>query len=71
MFPENADAARLFLACGTQWRFAGMSGHLLGLDYAGAQAAARFMALEHSPELFDKLRVMEAEARRLVNSSDD
>lgn len=47
-----------------------MSGHLLGLDYAGAWAAARFMALEHSPDLFDKLRVMEAEARRLVNSSD-
>ena len=61
------DAARLFLACGTQWRIASMSGHLLGLDYAGAQAAARFMALELSPDLFDKLRFMEAEARRLVN----
>ena len=47
-----------------------MSGHLLGLDYAGAWAAARFMVLEPSPDLFDKLRVMEAEARRLVNSSD-
>ena len=46
----------------------GLSGHLLGLDYAGAQAAARFMALKHSPDLFDKLRFMEAEARRLVNS---
>lgn len=68
MFPENADAARLFLACGTQWRFTALSGHLLGLDYAGAQAAARFMALKHSPDLFDKLRFMEAEARRLVNS---
>lgn len=44
-----------------------MSGHLLGLDYAGAQAAARFMALALSPDLFDKLRFMEAEARRLVN----
>lgn len=42
----------------------------MGLDYAGAQAAARFMALEPSPELFDKLRFMEAEARRLVNSDD-
>ena len=70
MFPENAAAARLFLACGTQWRFAALSGRLLGLDYAGAQAAARFMALEPSPELFDKLRFMEAEARRLVNSDD-
>ena len=48
-----------------------MTGHLLGLDYAGAQAAARFMGLAQSPELFDKLRFMEAEARRLVNKSDD
>ena len=47
-----------------------MSGHLLGLDYAGVEAAARFMALERSPALFDKLRFMEAEARRLVNSDD-
>ena len=61
---------RLFLACGTQWRFAAMSGHLLGLDYAGVSAVARFLALARSPALFDKLRVMEAEARRLVNKAD-
>lgn len=47
-----------------------MSGHLLGLDYAGVSAVARFLALARSPALFDKLRVMEAEARRLVNKAD-
>ena len=70
MLAENAAAARLFLACGTQWRMSAMSGHLLGLDYAGAAAAARFLGLPETPELFDKLRFMEAEARRLVNKAD-
>lgn len=45
-----------------------MTGHLLGLDYAAALAAAQFMRLTPSPDLFHKLRFMEAEARRLVNS---
>ena len=53
-FSGERGCGAAVLACGTQWRFAAMSGHLLGLDYAGAWAAARFMALERSPELFDK-----------------
>ncbi len=41
MLPENWDSVRAFLAAQTQWRFAGMSGAPIGLDYAGARAAVR------------------------------
>lgn len=47
-----------------------MTGHLLGLDYAGVAAAARFLRLDETPELFAQLRYMENEARRILNADD-
>ena len=42
-----------------QWRLA-PSGHLAGIDYSGAEAAARGLGIPS--EVFEGLRVMEAEA---------
>jgi hypothetical protein len=55
----------LFLACQTQWRFIplGMGGALpQGLDYPAVESAARMLGLSLTPDTFEDLRVMEAEA---------
>lgn len=62
VWPENWDAVCLFLACGTQWRFAGMTGVPTGLDYGGLQISAAAMALDLGQDLFGKIRIMEGEA---------
>ena len=45
MLPANWDAVRTFCAAATQWRVAAMGG-LIGLDLAGAQAAAAGLGIE-------------------------
>ena len=60
VLPENWDAVRLCCAVQSQWRY-GPSGRPTGLDYTACAAAATWMDLEPGPELFDGLRVMEAE----------
>lgn len=75
VWPDNAEAVALFLACQTQWRLAAVAGaeraalvwH--GLDYAGAAAAARATGRRLRGELFEDLRVMEAAAMAELNRS--
>ncbi|MBF0165192.1 MAG: DUF1799 domain-containing protein [Magnetococcales bacterium] len=62
VWQENADPARLFFACATQWRLAGMDGIPTGLDYAGVEAAARMSGVALTPELFAGVRIMESAA---------
>lgn len=69
VWPVNADAVRLFLACATQWRYAPMSGERLGLDYGGVRAAAAMMRIRPSPDLFGRLREMEREALTALGDS--
>ena len=73
IWPENADAFRWFLAVQTQWRMAVGFGTamVLGLDYAGAGEAARLARIRTTPRMFDDLRLMEAEARKLMNERRD
>lgn len=52
----------LFLACGTQWRRAGMTGIPAGLDYAGVEAAARARGVAWTDDLLSRLRIMEGAA---------
>jgi Phage related hypothetical protein (DUF1799) len=56
--PDNWDAVRVFLACDTQWRV-GPMGVVLGLDYAGMEAAMRMMGMPCTPALFAQLRTLE------------
>lgn len=62
VWPENWDAVRVFLAMGTQWRFAGMAGVPSGLDYAALPMVLRCLRLRPNETLFEQLRVMEAGA---------
>ena len=62
VLPEAWDAVRLFIACGTQWRRAGMTGVATGLDYASVEAAARALAIAWTGELLEQLRIMETAA---------
>ena len=65
----NWDAARAFLAASTQWRL-GPGGELLGLDYAGARAAAKALGLRWRA-VFGGLQIMEAEAARVMGERRD
>lgn len=61
IWPENEAPVRLFLMSATQWRL-GPMGFPTGLDYPAVEAAARLGAIGVTPEIFEDLRVMEAEA---------
>ena len=68
VLPENWDIVRVFLASSTQWRL-GPGGELLGLDYAGARAAARGLGIKWRA-VFSGLCAMEGEAvARLAEST--
>ncbi|WP_221931105.1 DUF1799 domain-containing protein [Telmatospirillum sp. J64-1] len=58
---ENSVPFGLFLNLSTQWRLA-PEGQPLGLDYHAAEAAARWMRIKRTPDLFEDLRVMELAA---------
>lgn len=61
LLPENAPAAEVFAACGTQWRRDGWSGALLGLRYEGVEAAARVGGVALTPDDFARVRFLERE----------
>ena len=50
IWPDNASAARLFVACATQWQF-GWAGDVLDLDYTGVRTAADLMQIDATPDL--------------------
>jgi len=60
VLPENWDAARLFVAVGTQWRYAGMAGLPTGLDYAGVAVVMERLGFDG--ETFGQLQIMEGAA---------
>ena len=66
--PQNWDTLRAFLAAGTQWRV-GPSGHVLGLDYAGAARAIEALGLTFK-QVFSGLQVMEDAALEYWASCD-
>jgi len=63
LWPENVTAVLLYLACDTQWRYAGMSGLPTGLDYAGVRAVMDLQAIpsDAHPALFQDLQTLERE----------
>lgn len=67
MWPEHVPAFRLFSAMRTQWRI-GMNGRT-GLDYPTLFAMMSRLPLsgEEWDDLFDDVRVMEAEALEVMN----
>ena len=67
MLAANWDAVRALMATSTQWRLDPWTGRLLGLDYAGARAAARGIGVRWR-RVFVRLRVMEAAIIREATS---
>lgn len=56
-------ALDLFLRCDSQWRFAGMDGIPVGLDFAAVAAIARGLRVKLTPETVEDLLTLEAAAR--------
>lgn len=71
VLPEAVDTIRLFLALGTQWRFAGMDGKPTGLIYGSVEPVARMAGIELTEQRFEGLRIMEAEALSAVREGSD
>ena len=70
VWPDNLQAAHVFVAMSTQWRF-GMAGPT-GLDYAALPEVWRRTrtVLAERDEVFDCLRIMEEAAlRQMVSKS--
>lgn len=63
---DEGVAVGLFLALDTQWRTAGMTGVLQGLDYQAIEPTARLLGLALNPAAFHDLRVLEAEALKAL-----
>lgn len=71
VYPENWESFVLFDAMGTQWR-AGACG-ATGLDYNALPVVIRSLGLAPSrrPQLFQDIRVMEAEALAVMAEARD
>ena len=77
LWPENVAIVAAFLAAATQWRVASTGGgmvpaqlRVIGFDYAGARVGIEAAGIAITPELWAGLRVMEAEAVRVLNEAD-
>lgn len=60
VWPENWPAVEAFLAVQTQWSI-GMAGPT-GLDYTRVRAGLELAGMQVTPELFQKLRILESAA---------
>jgi hypothetical protein len=69
LWPENVPSALLFLACDTQWRYAGMNGVPTGLDYDGVRAVMELQAIPPNdrPGLFADIQTLEQAQLKIVH----
>ena len=69
LWPENVPSALLFLACDTQWRYAGMNGVPTGLDYDGVRAVMELQAIPRAdrPGLFADIQTLEQAQLKIVH----
>ena len=69
LWPENVPSALLFLACDTQWRYAGMNGVPTGLDYDGVRAVIELQAIPPNdrPGLFADIQTLEQAQLKIVH----
>lgn len=74
VWPEHWDAAQVFCACDSQWTaLLGWRGlYYQGLDYQKVASVARdWFGLTLTKRLLDQIRVMEHEARQILNAQTD
>ncbi len=59
VWPENWPAVQLFVALGTQWRRAGMTGARSGLDYGAIAPTAALVGIEATADTMRRLQILE------------
>lgn len=60
VYAENSEAVAAFIACRTQWQYAGMAGKPTGLCYAGTTAwIDRNIPRRRRRKVFSDIQVME------------
>ncbi len=69
VWPENADAVGLFMACQTQWR-QDAAGGPTGLDYAALEAVMRMHKVKDKRAMLGDIRAMEYAALEALNGGD-
>lgn len=69
LWPENVPAVLIYLACDTQWRYAGMNGVPTGLDYDGVRAVMDIQAIPRAerPALFADIQTLEQAQLRVTH----
>ncbi|MEN2980260.1 DUF1799 domain-containing protein [Tistrella bauzanensis] len=74
LWAENVPVWTLWTRCQTQWRRAGMSGAITGLDYVAVARVADILSIPLTPETLDDIAACEAVtldiARRREETSD-
>jgi len=68
VLPENWQAFEVFMACQTQWQYAGL-GQAVGIQYAALESVMRMMAIEDMPETFQKVRLIEQGALQQISEN--
>ena len=58
----NWRALQLFLELATQWRYAGMSGEIIGLDYPAVRALFQLNGIRKTRKLFAQIQTLERAA---------
>ena len=72
LWPDHADAFRIFKAMRRQWRMhVGQQGQLLyaGLDLAPMDGVRRMLRIRPRPELMDQLNVLETAGAQALNEA--
>lgn len=65
--PDNWQTVQAFLACSTQWVYAGMGG-IVGLNYPGVKAVLDLtIKPKHRAEIFAGIQLMERAALTILN----
>lgn len=61
VYRENLEALEFFMRLQTQWVISPM-GERVGLNYAGVEPCARMSDIKMTPDLFEKVQIMELAA---------
>jgi len=67
IYQSGVDAFNLFMSCTTQWRTAGQSAVVIGLDYSGVDVVMRNLRIRRNPVLWTRFQAMESAALSEMN----
>lgn len=76
VWAENAAAVSAFIAASSQWRVASIGGGFvpaaliyIGLDYAGVRIGIEAAGITITPDMWSRVRIMEAAACAALNEN--